>query len=745
MMIRNKMKVLCLMAMAAVALTGCDLLEEQDEEEDDDIEMPSVEVVKGEMRDLVLSGVVSDTDGQPVEGVTVTTGESVALTTSSGLFTLSRVDVVAGRSVVRFSKPGYFDVVRSVKSVDDDAWDVVICPKKNGGFSSVATYDAYKATTLKAGNMQVDMPQDGYVTDATGRVYSGQVNAQMLYLDPNNEYFADMMPGGDLAAVRTDGSEAQLVSYGMTAVSLTDQAGNKLQLRKGARATLTFPIPEGMAANLPDAIPLWSFNESNGLWEEEGQATLDGDHYVGQVSHFSWVNLDYPEEQATVEGYVRDKSGRAVGGLPIHVGQVTTRTDSRGYYRQDVMANEDFDIVVRAEDYSYSRDPFRLTVKALAPRTTHRVDITLPTQPRVSGRIVNTAGGLSIASVWIGYGSRRTTTQTSKIDGTFTTYAPETYRGPATLYVQTIDGDIITRELTLNGTDINVGDIEITTLTASGGQATVQLSDGSTVTLNIVNPADLGNAMSGIVVTDNQLQSITDDEEGASTQQFMLQIGDYSPDRTDYESVQIFIADGNHQVMCPGANVTVSRRQQKFVFDFGGTCSYYNESNGTYDPAAVIAATGVTIDLLMVQRTYRNIDPFSVGAPTFTPTLGSKAPLVSAITESKYGTGTIVYYNGTKSDYQLLKDQAGKSGIRKVEEYNGSNEAEITFFSDQRLIQLEYDSEGRTVDDSFDFNDDGPQIYVLAMEGVPDSFLNVIAGSRRPRRAALARTALRRQ
>ena len=112
--------------------------------------------------------------------------------------------------------------------------------------------------------------------------------------------FEGMMPGGDLSAQRTDGSSTMLLSYGMTAVNLTDNNGNKLQLKEGSEATLTFPIPVSMKDNLPASIPLWSFNEKTGLWEEEGLAELKGDVYVGKVKHFSWVNLDEPSDTAWV-------------------------------------------------------------------------------------------------------------------------------------------------------------------------------------------------------------------------------------------------------------------------------------------------------------------------------------------------------------------------------------------------------------------------------------------------------------
>ncbi|MDE7117024.1 MAG: carboxypeptidase-like regulatory domain-containing protein [Bacteroidaceae bacterium] len=712
----KRLSILCSLALSLCMFQSCKL--EENEQPGVKPSKPE-QVVNGEMKNILLSGIVKDTEGNPVADVTVSTGSSVATTNASGLFSFSKVDVVEKRSVVRFTKSGYFDVVRSVEVENGDSWNVVICKKDNSEFSSKATYASSAPKDLEAAKMKVSLKQNGYVTDATGKEFFGEVNAEMVYLDPNNENFADMMPGGDLAAVRTDGSEAQLVSYGMTAVNLTDNNGNKLQLKDGQPATLSFPIPEGMTENPPSTIPLWSFNESTGLWEEEGEAILVGDVYVGQVHHFSWWNLDYPEKQGTVEGYVKDALGNPIKGITLHVGQVTTKTDSKGYYKQAVPADTDFEIVVRSADYGNYKSVHPVFVSGLDKEETRRVDITLPALCTVSGRIVNNGGGSNIASVWVSYGNQETARVVSKQDGNFAFYAPEGFAGTATLYVQTMDGDIITKEITLGNGNIYVGDIVISSATGSGGQMAVKLSDGSTATLNIVNPADNGEE-GGVVILDNRLVVMAESE--SETNSFGLQIEDYDAGKTSYANASVVVTDDFQQLYSQGnTNVTVNRKSGKFVFGLNGTGYYYNQ-NGVYDTNAAFVANNVTIDLYMAMKSYRNVHPKDVGAPTFTPVLSAKAPLVAIMSEGKMGTGAVVYYNGTKSDFQTLKAQASKSGITKVEEDEDDGYIEIMYYSRNKLIMLEYDPYGKTVDDDFDaFGDDDSQIYVAAAENVPAS------------------------
>lgn len=707
------------MALSVILLSACS----SNDDEDNPVNPANPgTVVNGVMKDITLSGIVKDTDGNPVAGVTVSTGESVVTTNAAGLFSFTKVDVVSNRSLVRFAKLGYFDVVRSLKSETEDTWDVVICKKGNGEFSSTATYTSSSAKDLKAAEMKIALMQDGYVTDATGKAFSGQVNAEVVYLDPNNENFADMMPGGDLAAVRSDGSEAQLVSYGMTAVNLADNDGNKLQLKDGSPATLTFPIPEGMTENLPASIPLWSFNEATGLWEEEGEAVLQGDVYVGQVKHFSWVNLDYPEEQATIEGYVKNSQGKPVpAGTIINVGQVTTKTKANGYYKQEVVARQDFEISIKSKNYGNYRNVYSRPVTALEPRETKRIDITLPTLYHVSGRIVNNGGGANIASIYIGYGNKKTTSVVSNTNGIFSLYAPEGYSGTATLFVTTMDGDVVTKEVSLGGGNVNVGDIVISSATGSGGQMGVRLSDGTTATLNIQNPADNGQE-GGVLIMDDRLMVFS--EEESEKNYFGLQIEGYDASKNSFENASVGVRDGSQQLYSDGnASVTIGKKSGKFIFGISGIGNYY-DSNGKYDDNAFFSANDVTIDLYMVMNSYRNVNPKDIGAPSFTPVLSSKAPLVKAISESKEGTGVIIYYNGTKSDFQKLKSQADKSGIKKVDEEDDEGYVEVMYYSNNKLIMLEYDPEGKTVNDDFDaFDDDDPQIYVSALENVPASAL----------------------
>jgi hypothetical protein len=66
-------------------------------------DVPGPGPVPAPMSMAQLSGFVYDENGDPIDGVTVTSGTSSVKTNAHGAFTLSSVNVVNGRSVVRFS------------------------------------------------------------------------------------------------------------------------------------------------------------------------------------------------------------------------------------------------------------------------------------------------------------------------------------------------------------------------------------------------------------------------------------------------------------------------------------------------------------------------------------------------------------------------------------------------------------------------------------------------------------------
>lgn len=719
-----------------------DLLNEGDDDDDDDGGINPPELVEGRMEDIALSGIVRDASGTPIEGVSIVSGSSAATTNTDGFFEFDQIQVVSvpnDRSVVRFSKAGYFDVVRSMDADDDAAdgasWEVVMCRKENNDFTSIKTYSSSSDQTLQAGEMKIDMPQDGYKVDGTGAGYTGKVKSEMVYLDPNNERFSEMMPGGDLAAVRSDNSSAQLVSYGMTDLNMYAENGDKLQLKDGCKAKLTFPIPAGMGENPPASIPLWSFNEKTGLWEEEGSAALQGNVYVGEVAHFSWVNLDYPEKQGTVYGYVKDDTGKVLPGVRLSIGQLLASTVSKsdGYYSHEVPANTDFSITVKDLYYGGIDQKVSVKVPALSPGEKRQVDITLPHLVRVYGKVMNERGDGIRSAVWVQTEKAKTEVLQSDVDGNFSVYVPKNMKGNATVYARTYRGDEVSKDITIEDKDVYV---ELT-VGGTGGVNTNVIHIFSDVLGNEEWPIPTyTRPLSGVVLLDDAMMLIP--EETANI--FMsIKIPHYDKEKTTYTDVTAYVANQAEKRLfqtMQGREMkcTVQRNGNDFVFSLVGDgvfakgVSIDGDADGADDPVydenAGLVGKMMNYQFLAAVKTLRNIKPVDAGFPSVTPQLEAKAPFALLVTESlNLGKGGAVYYNGGSSDYETLKNAAAKLGLTNMGEDNEGG-SYVLFYSAKKklLITLEYDSEATGITDknTFEDVDEYAPIIMTVLDGISE-------------------------
>lgn len=724
-----------------------DLLNEGDDDDDDDGGINPPELVEGRMEDIALSGIVRDASGTPIEGVSIVSGSSAATTNTDGFFEFDQIQVVSvlnDRSVVRFSKAGYFDVVRSMDADDDAAdgasWEVVMCKKENNDFTSIKTYSSSSDQTLQAGEMKIDMPQDGYKVDGTGASYTGKVKSEMVYLDPNNERFSEMMPGGDLAAVRSDNSSAQLVSYGMTDLNMYAENGDKLQLKDGSKAKLTFPIPAGMGENPPASIPLWSFNEKTGLWEEEGSAALQGNVYVGEVTHFSWVNLDYPEEQGTVYGYVKDDTGKVLPGVRLNIGQLLTSTvtQSNGYYSHEVPANTDFSISVKDLYYGGINQKVSVKVPALSPGERRKVDITLPHLVRVYGKVMNERGDGIRSSVWVQTEKAKTEVLQTDVDGNFNVYVPKDMKGKATVYARTYRGDEVSKDITIKDKDVYVELI----VSGSGGVNTNMIHIFSDVLGNEEWPIPTYTSpISGVVLLDDALMLVPEEKANIL---MAIMVAHYDKEKTTYtDGVTAYVTNQAEKRLfrtMPGKEMkcTVQRNGNDFVLSLIGDGVFCKESSDeddadepVYDENAELVGKMMNYPLLATAKTLRNIKPVDAGFPSFTPQLEAKAPLALLITESlKLGKGGIVYYNGGSSDYKTLKNAAARLGLTNMGEDNEDGYMSVTFYSakEKKLITLEYNphATGATDKNTFEDIEEYAPIYMMVLDGVTEEALRAM-------------------
>ncbi len=292
-----------------------------------------------------IAGQVVDESGKPMAGVEVSIGTSKATTTSYGTFMISNIDVPNNRCVIKASKSGYFTAFRAEEPRAGSVTRVIL------GMMSSAPQGSFSATTGKTVTLpntsSVVFPANGYVT-SNGAAYSGQVSYVVRHLDPTSSNFYDFF-AGDFQGRSTDGTNANLLSYGVLRVELTGASGEKLNIAPGSKATLSVPVPAGMQSYAPNTMPLWSFDETLGMWKEESVATKTGNKYVGDVSHFSEWNFDSKGDTARLQIRVHCDNEN-IAGVVVRVGERKVTTDENITGIRRVQAGVPIKIKVYASD-----------------------------------------------------------------------------------------------------------------------------------------------------------------------------------------------------------------------------------------------------------------------------------------------------------------------------------------------------------------------------------------------------------
>lgn len=235
-------------------------------------------------------GSIVDENKNPIYGATIFIKDKIATTDKNGTFIIKDANINERFAYVKAQKIGFIDASRSV------------VPTNGTNNITIMMLSAAPTATVKSGEASEVKTDDGAIVNLDGNFikkdgssYSGDVKVSVHFLNPNDENIDDKMPGM-LYAENANGNERMLQTFGMLAVKLTGTNEEGLNLAKGSKAKITMPLDANMTANAPKTIPLWYFNEDKGYWVEEGEAVLQGDKYVGEVSHFSFWNCDIPAE-----------------------------------------------------------------------------------------------------------------------------------------------------------------------------------------------------------------------------------------------------------------------------------------------------------------------------------------------------------------------------------------------------------------------------------------------------------------
>jgi hypothetical protein len=420
-------------------------------------------------------------------------GNKTVTTDSKGFFRIVKAGLDKKTSLVTAEKAGYFTAYRVFNATSGANHVMIQLIQKTLAGTIAATGGE---VTLTNGT-KISLPANAVVKKGTTTAYTGAINVYAAYIDPTSASIAMRVPGSFLAE-NTNDERVVLTSFGMIAVELESASGEKLQIASGVKATLTAPIPSSLQSSAPATIPMWYVDEQTGLWQQEGQATRNGNNYVGDVSHFSFWNYDISANAIVLSMTLKDVEGGALVHAQVRLTLANNGWQSYGWTDSigqvsgyvpngQVMLLEVLDPCGNAL-YSQNIGPFTSSTNL------GNITVTNSTQSivHIKGKLVNCTGGNvtdGYAIVTIGNVSRYATVNST---GNFDLTVTRCSSSPATCDIISVD-NTTSQQGTATGITITTPTTNAGTLTACGVSSVQYFNytlDGNNYTLSTTVAGD---------------------------------------------------------------------------------------------------------------------------------------------------------------------------------------------------------------------------------------------------------------
>lgn len=263
-------------------------------------------------------GVVEDAEG-PVEAATVVYKGHSTSTDVDGVFRFSNINLDENGTFIKVNKTGYFEGYRTFYALENETSQIKIQLLPKTHIISIQTANGGR---VEIGDAYVDLPSGIY--KGMDNDYNGSIDAYGQWLNPAVEGTYYAIPGN--TGISETGELKVLSSFGMLALTLEDKNEEVLDLPNGETASINLPIPASLEEYAPETIPLSYFDESSGLWIQEGTAEKTNDNfYTAEVNHFSFWNCSIAFEEVEISAVV------TIDGLPAANNQIKIIDENTGY------------------------------------------------------------------------------------------------------------------------------------------------------------------------------------------------------------------------------------------------------------------------------------------------------------------------------------------------------------------------------------------------------------------------------
>ncbi len=288
---------------------------------------------------MVSGQVVSLSNSAPVSGATVKTDTGTTTTAADGKFSISAP--AGDRTLVRVEATGFADAfpIARVTSGQTTNLGIKLVPIAATETVSVA---AGGTVSVPNSTARLVIPANSLVP--AGGAPAGTVTVSLTPINPAID--PNLMPGGFNGVSAGGGTVQPIESFGLLLIDIRDSAGTRYNLAQGKTALIRIPLGT-QSANPPPTMPLWYFDETAGVWQEEGTAVLQGTgsnrYYEGTMARVAYWNADLVLESIVVSGCVRDANGQLVSNALVQ----TEGVDYTGVAQDITRADGTFSVAMR--------------------------------------------------------------------------------------------------------------------------------------------------------------------------------------------------------------------------------------------------------------------------------------------------------------------------------------------------------------------------------------------------------------
>lgn len=241
-----------------------------------------------------IHGLILNTDNELIEGAEIRLGDDSVMSDENGFFKVSGFFNENGTHIL-VKKPGYFNANGLVLPSVDAAIKVNVILEDDGSTTNFSSTDGAEVQIEES---SIVFATNGF-QDLNGNPYTGTVTVKTKYTDPSEDDFSKKYPGYMLSK---ESGDRGILPFSIVTVDLYDDLGNLIQINQEAEVTMK--VPDDLLSVAPSTVPLWYLDAESGLWIQDGEASLDGNHYKGKVSHFTDWMCGLEGELFTISGAV---------------------------------------------------------------------------------------------------------------------------------------------------------------------------------------------------------------------------------------------------------------------------------------------------------------------------------------------------------------------------------------------------------------------------------------------------------